>query len=123
MQSDTLVCDTQALRDAPVANEIRQSPPMYYPGERYCNGTNCYQRPGFWVQGDIYTVDVNRSLRQQIAQNCMAKKDYRLVKLPNCNISIANAAGTAQTTRLPQLSENSCAIKNKDGSFQIVEPG
>ncbi|WP_206188385.1 hypothetical protein [Parasedimentitalea denitrificans] len=123
MQTDTLSCETQALRDAPIANEVRQSPPMYYPGEQYCNGTNCYHRAGYWLPGEIYTVDVNRSMRQRIKQNCMAQKNYQLVKLPNCTSSIASAAGTARTTRLPELSENSCVIKNKDGSFQIVEPG
>ncbi|NRB18560.1 MAG: hypothetical protein HRU33_13575 [Rhodobacteraceae bacterium] len=123
MQSDTLGCEIRALREAPVANEIRQSPPIFYRGDRYCNGTHCYYSPGYWMPGHIYTVDVNLGLRQRLEQSCMAEKDYQLVKLPNCNLAIAKAAVPAATTRLPQLSENSCAIKNKDGSFQIVEPG
>jgi hypothetical protein len=123
MQTDTLGCETQALRDAPVANQIRQSPPVFYRGERFCNAAGCYYGPGYWIPGDFYTVDVNRSLRGRLEQNCMAEKGYQLVKLPNCNLSIAKAAGSAQTTHLPQISDRSCAIKNKDGSFQIVEPG
>lgn len=123
MQTDTLGCETQALRDAPVANEIRQSPPEFYRGERICNAAGCYYGPGYWIPGHIYTVDVNRSLRVRLKQNCMAEKDYQLVKLPNCSLAIEKAAGTGQTTQLPQISENFCAIKNKDGSFQIVEPG
>jgi len=123
MQTDSLTCETKALKDAPVANEIRQSAPIFYPGGQYCNGSNCYFRPGYWVQGNIYTVDTNRGLRQRITQSCMATQGYQLVELQLCNPSVANAAGLGQTTRLPQLSENSCAIRNKDGSFQIVEPG
>jgi len=123
MQTDSLTCETKALKDAPVANEIRQNAPIFYPGGQYCNGGNCYFRPGYWVQGNIYTVDTNRGLRQRITQSCMANQGYQLVELQLCNPSVANAAGLGQTTRLPQLSENSCAIRNKDGSFQIVEPG
>lgn len=123
MQTDGLGCETAALKDAPVANEIRQNAPMFYPGGQYCTGTHCYNRPGYWVEGNIYTVDVNRGLRQRIEQNCMAGKGYQQVELQICNPSVASAAGIGQTTRLPRLSENSCAIRNKDGSFQIVEPG
>ncbi|AZV78192.1 hypothetical protein EBB79_10100 [Parasedimentitalea marina] len=123
MQTDTLGCETQALKDAPVANEVRQSAPVFYPGDRYCDGTNCHYSPGYWIPGHIYTVDVNLDLRRRVEQNCMAVKGYQRIQLQNCNLSIAKAAGTAQTTRLPQLSDKSCAIKNKDGSFQIVEPG
>lgn len=123
MQTDSLGCETRALKDAPVANEIRQSAPLFYPGGQYCNGTNCYYRPGYWIEGNIYTVDVNRSLRQRIEYQCMSNKGYQVVELQICNPSIAKAAGTAQTTRFPQLSETSCAIRNDDGSFQIVEPG
>lgn len=123
MQSDSLKCETRAVKDAPVANEIRQRPPMFYPGGNYCNASGCYSRPGYWVEGNIYTVDVNLGLRQRIEQSCMADIGYQLIELQNCKTSIAKAAGTTPTTRLPRLSQNSCAIRNKDGSFQIVEPG
>ena len=123
MQTDSLLCETQALKDAPVASEIRQNPPVFFPGRQICNGTDCYTGPGYWAEGSIYTVDVNRGLRTRIEQNCMANKGYQLTQLKICTPSIEQAAQPGQTTRLPSLSENSCAIRNKDGSFQIVEPG
>ncbi|TLP64298.1 hypothetical protein FEE96_10970 [Parasedimentitalea maritima] len=122
MQSDSLTCETLALKDAPVANEIRQSPPIFYPGGEFCNGTNCYYRPGYWVEGNIYTVDVNRGLRHRIENQCMTDKGYQQVELEICNPSVAKAAGNAQTIRMPQLSEKSCAVRHENGSFLIVDP-
>ena len=124
MQSDTLACEVTALRDAPVANTIRQTPARYVPGRRICNGAGqCTTSPGYWIPGSFYTVDVNAGLRDRVENSCMAAKGYQPVSIPQCPKNVAQAAPQGATNRLPTLSENSCAIRNDDGSFQVVEQG
>lgn len=122
MQTDTLNCEVKALNDAPVANQIRQRPPVYYPGRQYCSGGNCTYRAGYWVSGGFYTVDVNASLRSRVEDQCMAQIGYQPVRLPRCSAGVAAQVPTAATRTLPQLTENSCSIINDDGTWQIVTP-
>lgn len=119
LASDQTACEVAALRDAPVANEIRQRPPIYYPPRQVCDAYGaCYVYPGYWVDGPIYTVDVNKSLRDRLLTDCMAKKGYSLVSLPRCTQSTP-----AQTTsRLPPLTSDSCIIPSRDGLNQIITP-
>ena len=123
MQTDTTQCEVQALREAPVANQIRQRPPIYYPGTQYCDASGaCVTRPGYWVDGGFYTVDVNRDLRARVQDLCMAKKGYQPVSLPNCPVTLARSVAPDRTRILPALTEDSCAIRYDDGSWQIVTP-
>ncbi len=122
MQSDATRCEVAALKDAPIANEVRQHPPVYMPGTRYCGGGGCYHGPGYWVGGGVYTVDVNRDLRRRVQNMCMAEKGYEPVRLPRCPASVARQVPAAATRTLPPLSQSSCAISNRDGSWQIVTP-
>jgi hypothetical protein len=122
MQADATRCEVEALKRAPVATQIRQNPPIYFPGNRYCTGTGCYYGPGYWVDGGIYTVDVNRDLRIRVQNLCMAEKGYQPVTLPRCPARIASAVTPAQTSTLPALSGNSCVIRHDDGRWQIVTP-
>lgn len=123
MQSDQTNCEVDALKKAPVANQVRQRPPIYIPGNRFCNENGCYTAPGYWVDGGIYTVDVNADLRGRVLAQCMAQKGYRPVEIPACPSSVASSVPPAQTTKLPTLTQNSCAIRNRDGSWQIVTRG
>ncbi len=124
MQTETTVCQVKALKEAPVANQIRQSAPVYWPGTRRCDSQGrCYTTPGWWQPGRIYSVDVNQSLRNQIEAQCMAGKGYRSVTLPPCKQSVKAQVAPARTTTLPPLSGASCFRKFDDGSFQIVTPG
>lgn len=120
MQTDTTRCEVQALKEAPVANQVRQRPPIYFPGSQYCGPGGCYYRPGYWVDGGIYTVDVNADLRGRVQDLCMAQKGYQPVNLPACSVSVAAAAPPRATTTLPRLTENSCVVRYDDGSWQIV---
>lgn len=122
MQTDTTRCEVSALKDAPVANKIRQRPPIYFPGAQYCTGAGCYYRPGYWVDGGYYTVDVNRDLRNRVMDLCMAQKGYQPASVPRCSPAVVSAAPQAQTRTLPTLAENSCSILYDDGSWQIVTP-
>ena len=124
MQDDTTRCEVEALRDAPVANQVRQRPPIYFPGQRFCNSMGqCGYTQGYWVQGSVYTVDVNRDLRARVTDMCMARKGYQPVSLPPCSQSVAAAAPAQATTRLPQIEPNSCVIRYDSGNWQIVTPG
>ncbi len=121
MQSDLLSCEIKSLKDVPVANQIRRDPPRYIPGRRYCNAEgHCYNRGGYYVPGDVYTVDVNASLRGRAEQQCMAEKGFARVTVPNCPANISNAAPQGATAVLPRLSSRSCAIRNNDKTWQIV---
>lgn len=124
MEDDRLDCAVAALRDAPVATEIRRIPPVYVPARHYCDSAgNCYVRGGYWERGEVYTVDVNRPLRRQLRDRCMALKGYRPVSIPICPQSVKDAAPTRATTTLPPLSDKSCAIRNADDTWQIVNRG
>lgn len=124
LERDETACEVQALRDAPVANQVRQGPPRYIPGARICDAAGaCVTRPGRYVPGPVYSVDVNADLRRRVAQQCMADRGYVPVTLPACPPGIAQAAPAGATTRLPKLRPEACAIRNSDGSFQIVNRG
>jgi len=121
MQDDTTRCEVRALREAPVATQIRHTPPVYVPGRQVCDAAgNCWMRPGYWVDGDIYTVDVNAGLRARAKDLCMAEKGYSPVSLPPCPPEVKQATPPGVTTVLPRLTQNACVIRNRDGSWQIV---
>lgn len=123
MNDDTLACQVEALKQAPVANQTRQDPPIYYPGRQYCNSNGCYRTAGYWIPGRVYTVDTNLGLRTKLEQNCMAKRGYAPLSLPVCPSNVSSKVEPGATRTLPQISDNSCAIKNDDGTFQIVNRG
>ncbi|MFL4471036.1 hypothetical protein ACERZ8_14515 [Tateyamaria armeniaca] len=100
MRDDTR-CDVQALREAPVANQTRQGAPRFVP-HRVCDAAGqCYNRGGYWVPGDIYTVDVNADLRKRVKALCMADRGYRPVELPACRQGVAQAAPPALRPSCP----------------------
>lgn len=119
LNRDQNACEVAALRDAPVATQVRQGPPRYIP-RRYCDRDgHCYTR-GYWVPGEIYSVDVNADLRNRLLNQCMGDLGYRPVEIPRCSSSVSQSAPLRATTILPALNENSCVIKNQDGTIQIV---
>lgn len=124
MQTDTTNCEVKALRDAPVANQVRQEPSYYVPGRRHCDGKGrCRTHGGYWRPGRIYTVDANAPLRLKVLDQCMAAKGYQRTEIPVCSQSITRAVPPARTQTLPQLTPNSCVIRNDSGSWQIVTVG
>lgn len=122
MQDDATRCEIIALRDAPVANQVRQGPPIYYPGGPYCGGAGCYYGPGYWGGGALYTVDVNTNLRRRVMDMCMAEKGYQPVSLPRCSGSVARQVPYTPSQTLPALTGESCAIPYQNGRWQIVTP-
>lgn len=124
MQTDTTKCEVSALKNAPIATQIRQHPPIYIPAATICNAAKeCSVRPSYWVEGGIYTVDVNRNLRGRVLDICMAEKGYQPVTLPACPAKISKAVPAVATRKLPTLTATSCVIRYKDGNWQIVNQG
>ncbi len=120
-QSDTTHCEVKALRDAPVATQVRQRPPEYVPPQRICDRSGvCRTTGGYWLPGEIYTVDVNAGLRQRVEMQCMAERGYIPVEIPRCPDGVKVSG---RTTVLPPLSENSCFVRFRDGGIAIVERG
>ncbi|ASM72441.1 MULTISPECIES: hypothetical protein [Roseobacteraceae] len=124
VQRDTTACQVQALRDAPVANQIRRTPPTYVPARRVCNSAGlCTTTGGYYLPGEVYTYDVNGPLRKRVENQCMADRGYSPASIPACPNGVKQAATPAATATLPRLTPKSCAIRNSDGSFQIVNQG
>ena len=119
LDREYLACEVSALKQAPVANQIRQHPPRYYPGHRYCNSEGaCWTTPGYWIDGGSYTVDVNQGVRSRLLQSCMAKKGYLQQDLPRCS-------NLAYSVRRPndviQITPKSCAKRDDSGRILILE--
>ncbi len=123
VNNDLLDCEVSALKDAPVASQLRRGPPRYVPGYHYCNSKgHCYQTGGYFVPGEVYSVDVNARLRHDLEKRCMGRKGYQLIELPRCSAGVSSADATATTGQLPLLTENSCVVRENGGRWQIIEP-
>jgi len=126
MENDLLNCKVAAVKDAPVATQLRRGAPRYYPGYLRCShGGHCYRTGGYFYPGEVYSVDVNAGLRNDLENRCMSRKGYAPVSLPRCRAGTAGSAAadqTAQTNTMPPLSQNSCVIDNTDGPVQIIDP-
>lgn len=122
MQDDLLSCQVAALKDAPVASQIRRSAPVYVPSRQYCDGGHCYQRGDYFADGQVYTVDVNARLRGDLEARCMREKSYSPVEIPDCPSHLGGAAAPIQTEVMPPLTPSSCVIRNRSGAWQVIEP-
>ena len=119
MEDDRLNCQVSALRDAPVANQTRQAPPVFKAPRQVCDASGlCKTRSGYWEPGQIYTIDINKDIRTRLETRCMTAQGYRAIDIPQC---APGTRGAGSTTRLPPISEKSCVIKNSDGSFLILD--
>ena len=117
-----LSCRVEAAKDVPVSTQVRRTPVSIVP-RRICDssGKNCrvfYERIG----GEVIVYDANDSLRDQVVARCMRQDGYTPVSLPVCSDGVRQAAPPGRTTVLPRLAENSCVIRNRDGTWQIVTP-
>ena len=123
MQSELLSCEVDALAKAPVATQVRQSPPRYIPGRRYCRSDGrCYRDGGFFVSGEFYSVDVNARLRGDLKTQCMSDKGYQRIELSRCTSDISFPNAPDDGSRMPALSDASCANKDDSGKWRIITP-
>ncbi|WP_293576358.1 hypothetical protein [Phaeobacter sp.] len=115
---DLLSCEVNALKDAPVAIEQRQRPPVFRQGPVICHAGTCARAPGYWADGAIYSVDVNKPLRSRLEQSCMAAKGYAEITLPRC--ARQRLDGAIRPERLSALSETSCAVPQTNAQPVIL---
>ena len=123
LERDNTRCDVAALRDAPVANVVRQGPPRFIRRQKCDSNGHCRSSGGYWVPGEVYTVDVNAALRARVKGQCMADRGYQPVELPACPPGVADAAPPGPSAVLPRLTPQSCAIRREGGGFRIVNQG
>jgi hypothetical protein len=71
----------------------------------------------------VISYDPNDGLRKQVERQCMADIGYSPVSIPVCPDNVARAVPPAATRVLPALGPKACVIRNRDGSFQIVNRG
>ncbi len=123
MQADQSACAAIALDKAPVRQELRQTPSTYTPPRTSCNSNGiCTTTPGVYRPGTFYTVDANAPRRARYIEICMDERGYAPVDVPLCPVELRNSVPVAQTRTLPPLSDNSCAVKYDDGTWQILTP-
>ncbi|APE45364.1 hypothetical protein BOO69_07750 [Sulfitobacter alexandrii] len=124
LNRDTTACQVSALRDVPASTQVRRIPPEFVPPRRRCDSAgNCSVVPGYYIPGETVSFDPNDGLRDRVERQCMADKGYAPVSIPPCPDTIARAAPPAATRVLPALGPRACVIRNRDGSFQIVNRG
>lgn len=124
LNRDTTACAVSALRDVPASTQIRRIPPEFVPARKRCNSAgNCTITPGYYVPGEVISYDPNDGLRKQVERQCMADIGYSPVSIPVCPDNVARAVPPAATRVLPALGPKACVIRNRDGSFQIVNRG
>ncbi|MDQ7070311.1 MAG: hypothetical protein Q9M48_06175 [Rhodobacterales bacterium] len=123
MQSDEINCEVRALKDVPVQNEVEITPAVRVPPSETCDARgNCTVTPGYTIPAEIEVIDVNIGLRERVAKQCMLDQGYQRVTIPACSSSLSNSVPTAKTLTLPKLGSNSCVIRNRGGSWQILNP-
>ena len=119
MDRDTLRCEVRAMQQAPVANQTRQHPAQYVTQQSCDSYGNCHEYSR-WIAGSFYTVDVNTSLRERIQKQCMGQQGYRQVEIPACSPEVEKNAPAKSTTIMPRLGPDSCAIRQNNSRFLIV---
>ena len=119
MDRDTLRCEVRAMQQAPVANQTRQHPAQYVTQQSCDSYGNCHEYSR-WIPGSFYTVDVNTSLRERIQKQCMGERGYRQVEIPACGPEVEKNAPAKSTTIMPRLGPDSCAIRQNNGRFLVV---
>ncbi|MEP1612563.1 MAG: hypothetical protein ABJL72_11665 [Roseobacter sp.] len=123
MRASLLACQVSALEQAPVATELRQEPPRYIPVRSYCRSSGrCYREGGFFVSGQIYSVDVNAKLRGDVEKQCMLSQSYSSVKVKRCTSGLHPPNDAGNSNRMPPLSENTCVTKDTQGQWVIIDP-
>jgi hypothetical protein len=117
-----LRCRTRAAQKIPVNTQTRRTPVQIVP-RRVCDSDgDCnvyYDRIG----GETIIFDANEDLREDVVAQCMRRGGYTPVSIPPCPDSLRATIPAGRTETLPRLTEAACVIRNRDGSWQIVNRG
>lgn len=123
LQTDITTCEVRALRDAPVALQTKVTPPVWVAPRRTCVAANqCTTTPGYYQPGNVYQVDINKALRGRVESQCMAAKGYAPAQIKPCKKGTATVPASG-VNKLPTLTEQSCFLRNSDGTLRILNQG
>lgn len=123
LKDSLLACEVDALAKAPVATQLRQAAPRYIPGYRRCRSDGrCTTSGGFFVGGEVYSIDPNARLRRDLTTQCMQAAGYRRIELPRCRTPLPAQGSSETQSVMPGLSDNSCVTKSAAGAWQIFNP-
>lgn len=111
---DLLRCDVRALKQAPVATELRYQAPVLRERKICDNNGNCITDT-YWSDPEPYTVDVNEPLRARIKKQCILDKGYTEVSLPKCE----TGDSVSIPARMGQLGAQSCLVRDQRGTLRI----
>ena len=119
-----LSCQIEAAQKVPASNQVRSTPSVTTPSYVSCNSstTSCTVYNGQTIGGQTYTVDVNDGLRRQVIRQCMAKKGWQLVTLPNCSATHYSAyLDDPEKYRAPKrVTAESCAVLDQSRNEWVI---
>lgn len=122
--SHDLDCQVEAAQKVPVSNQTYSTPSLVTPTHLSCNpSTNsCVSYGGQHIGGQINTVDVNADLRAKVIRQCMAKKGWQLVVLPNCSTAnYSSYLAAPDQYRAPKsVTSGSCAVLDPNTKQWVI---
>ncbi|MEM8803323.1 MAG: hypothetical protein AAFX07_12085 [Pseudomonadota bacterium] len=121
-QIDTILtqCRVESLAKVPVAERRRYIPPVFAHRTFQAKDGTHFTRRVLVQRGGFETFDANEGLREEVTDQCMVTNGFQQVRIPKCDGSLTRATTIRATEVLPPLTTESCAIRIRDGKFQIV---
>jgi hypothetical protein len=122
MKSDRTDCSVAALKSVPREEAVQSVPSYVMPTQVSPITTQCYGygtygsctttggvvSGGQVIGGGVFTYDQNETLRNQVVEQCLAKKGYQRVVIPTCTAEQAKQATTSN--KLPKLNDVLCVV-------------
>jgi len=83
---------------------------------------SCSAYGGNTYGGQTYSVDANAGLRQNVIQQCMAKRGWQLVNLPPCGVNEHNTylENPAAYRKPKSVDATSCAILDQARNEWVI---
>ena len=124
MKSDRTDCSVAALKSVPREEAVQSVPGSVMPTQVSPITTQCYGYGAYGscmttggvvsggqvVGGRVFTYDQNETLRNQVVEQCLAKRGYQRAVIPTCNADQAKQSGTSN--KLPKLNDVLCVVED-----------
>jgi hypothetical protein len=124
VKSDRTDCAVSALNTVPRETAVRTVPGYVTPIQVSPISTQCYGNGNFGacttsggvvtggqvIGGGVYTYDQNAALREQVTDQCLAKKGYQKVVFPTCTSEQAKKA--VISSQLPAIDKVECVVSD-----------
>lgn len=121
LNQDITNCKVEAVQRVPQQQVVRTTPSYTTNTQTFCNriGTQtiCNTSGGNTIGGQVYSVDANSELREQVYHQCMANKNYRYVNLPSCPEGITFKSENGKG--LLPLSQTTCYRAFPNNAWEI----